>query len=54
LADTEWVEMHHPDLEGTYRAPATAVEHYERAGWRRVDDPAPKPAARAPEKKAEG
>lgn len=36
MADTEWVELKHPKVEGTYNAPASALEHYKSNGWSEV------------------
>lgn len=49
MAEKEWVELKHPKVEGTYRAPASAVEHYKAAGWSPVTKAEQKPV----EKKAE-
>lgn len=68
MADTEWVEITHPDVDGTARMAARSLDHWRGRGWT-VAPPAPPkatPAARpapttttpadkkATEEKAEG
>lgn len=54
MAEQNWVELKHPKVEGTYRAPASAVEHYRKRGWAPVSKAQKQVGVTAPEKKAEG
>lgn len=40
----ETVLLRHPDVESTFRARESAVAHYLRSGWERVDGADPRPA----------
>lgn len=54
MAEQKWVELKHPKIEGTYRAPASAVEHYKKSGWSPVTKLVQQAAEpKSPEKKAE-
>lgn len=41
------VRMVHERVRGTYDAPERAVGHWEARGWRREDEKAPAPVAKA-------
>lgn len=49
---SDWVELSHPDVEGTFRAPASALNHWKSRGWAPVDgsaEPATEAAANPPQ-----
>lgn len=50
MADTEWVDITHPDVDGTGRVAASALNHWRARGW--VVAPPPPPRAPAPTKAA--
>lgn len=35
---SDFVELEHPDVDGTYKAAPGAVAHWEERGWKRVSD----------------
>lgn len=47
MADTEWVEIEHPDVDGTARVAARSLDHWRGRGWT-VAPPAPPKAKPAP------
>lgn len=53
MAETEFVEIKHSKVEGTYMAPVSALEHYEANGWTRVTKTEQRQAEQS-QKKSEG
>ncbi len=47
MADTEWVRIECPDVDGTATVAARALDHWRARGWVVAPDPAPKPKAPA-------
>lgn len=54
MAEQNWVELKHPQVEGTYRAPASAVKHYKKRGWDLASKPAQTRAGATASEKKEG
>ena len=45
MADQDWVELKHPDVEATYTAHPDSVEFWKRNGWTEVSKTEQKKAA---------
>lgn len=48
----DWVELEHPDVEGTQTVHPSAVGHWEARGWKRAGGAKPAAAAKTASKEA--
>lgn len=48
MADTEWVEIEHPDVDGTARVAARSLDHWRGRGWTVAPPAPPKPPKAKP------